>query len=457
MTDIGSSRLVALESGGTIQITSAIMQGSGPQGPTGPVGPPGESLYFKDPVATAAVLATISNPSINEARIAIDTGNLHVWIDAETSWRDVGRFVGPPGFVQSHGAMLTNDTLVVPVPQTDVWTTVSFTGVTFNDTEMVPGDALRSMISLPVASPYQYFNITNPVDTTYLFLAQITIDPTQALMGRARVRITRAGAEMASSSMGINGPYDIPQTLDVAWVGKAKAGQNIALEASANVGLRITSATMSVARFGGGFGPQGIQGIQGVHAFMGSPVATVGSLPANGSPGEVRYVHETGEIHAWDANAVTPAWINAGVIKGPKGDANSGFTNFNDLSGTDSTAQPVIGGAVPTTADQAIPYPNGTHGPNMPYFLRQVINKIESLLVARYSSDADRTTRRPTAVRGEVTWTDGPGTRAGMLQVHDDQLGTGTPATVPLVYWGSAPPAVGSATTAPNGTLWVQV
>ena len=97
----------------------------------------------------------------------------------------------------------------------------------------------------------------------------------------------------------------------------------------------------------------------------------------------------------------------------------------------------------------------------MPYFLKSAFQFIERRLVARYVSWGDWGSKRPVSgtnarVNGETVWVDNEGSRAGGLLVWDTQLGGDSIGRVPFVGWNQGtPPAVGSPTTFPDGSLWV--
>ena len=69
----------------------------GPAGPTGPQGiqgPSGLGLNYKGTVASSAALP--GGAAVNDAYLALDTGNTWVWSPA-SRWIDIGKLVGPQG------------------------------------------------------------------------------------------------------------------------------------------------------------------------------------------------------------------------------------------------------------------------------------------------------------------------------------------------------------------------
>lgn len=453
MTDVSNSRFALLESGGSVRITTGVLKGAGSVGPQGPIGPAGVATTIKGHKPNYAAIAALASPRQGDAWYADDTGNLWAWDNSDAVWNNVGNIKGETGYLQSVSATVEHPSASTNVPGTDAWVTVPFNTVVWNDSEVVSGTTTVPIIVVPNTSTFTSVTVANPNIASCLLVGQVTLTTTAAVRGRARIRFTIGGTVYGLRSMYLDGVSGITQTLDVYWVGPMTSSRPIAVDVSSNVACKITGTRLHVARFGGGVGPQGIQGVQGFHSFMGNPVTNAVELPSTGEPGEMRYVTATGEVYAWNANDTVPSWINAGVFRGPAGSTNNGFSQFDAVSGMDSTAAPAVGGTALATADQAVPYPHGTHTPNVPYFLKLAFEFLERRIVGRFTSLTDLNTKRPTKTRGETYWVDSGNTRGGSLYVYDDRNGGNS--LVPFVYYGDNAPA-STTTNATNGSLYLE-
>lgn len=137
---------------------------------------------------------------------------------------------------------------------------------------------------------------------------------------------------------------------------------------------------------------------------------------------------------------------------GPAGSAGSGYGSYNAVAtGTPDTTIAPGGVTYLTTADQGIRTPSGTDLPATPYFLQRAVQDLEPLLVARYASVADRTSKRPNAGRhaGEVTYLDD----SGSLQ-YREKVGGADNNIARLIVSASTPPS-GAGQAAP-GVIWAQ-
>ena len=314
-------------------------------------------------------------------------------------------------------------------------------------------DTTVPILITPAGSSWSQWSVGNTEETGYLFDIKVRVNTTSASKGRARLRLLRNGAVEQMYEQYLDGVSGIEQDIELLWVGKTDASDVWTVQVSSNVALRVVDTDVTAARFGGGLGPRGPQGIQGYHAYMGAAVADVASLPSVGNPGEMRYVSATGALWAWDSNADNPGWVNAGTIRGPAGSANTGFSQFDDVAGRDTTAAPPAGGTVPLTADQGIPYPTGVHSPHVPYFIKLLVDKLERLVVSRYPSSTALNAARPTRDNGEVFWLDSGDTTMGRLFVQDSRSPSYGLGVVPFVMHGTTAPA--ASTTLPDGSLFL--
>ena len=108
-------RVTRITGGGVVRVTEGIMQGSGPRGATGPTGPPGSSTrvvgMLADEVAIKAQgdQGNVSNGRDGWTWIAEDTGVGWSWNAVTSQWVNIGRIVGPPGYINSVMGQVTAD------------------------------------------------------------------------------------------------------------------------------------------------------------------------------------------------------------------------------------------------------------------------------------------------------------------------------------------------------------
>ena len=135
-------------------------------------------------------------------------------------------------------------------------------------------------------------------------------------------------------------------------------------------------------------------------------------------------------------------------LQGPAGNAAAGFTSFNAVkgAGADTTTD---GGNNAVTADQAITLPSGTSAPHVPYYFNQLATWAEKRVIARFASNADRDTRRPTRAQGEVYTT----LDNGRFYVREKD---GSEKYLARVYYAATAPPAGTGQAAP-GVIWIQV
>ena len=478
MSELSSSRFSRLETGGVIRITEAIMKGSGPQGPVGPKGDMGPATHILGTLPNYDEINATPSPVLGDAWIARDTGKIWVYSDTvrdiPTSqgvvrlvkgWNDGGRIVGNPGYLQSLAAKLTS-TAQIAVPETDAEVVIPLAKVDFNDKESVLNEdgsiTVVPIVVDPTAFPFSKWSVGNANTMGYLFTVKVRINTSAATRGRVTLNLRTDTGIIDTANIAADGLSAVIQDIQVISVVKANSTMKFWITVNSPVGLKVVDAEVYIARYGGGIGPQGNIGPQGAAAYAGLPVTAESDLPRPGNPGEMRLVTSTGCLWVWNSTGLTPGWVNAGKIQGPNGNASSGFSDFDDLTAqTSSEDPPSAGGPVPGTADQGIPYPTGKHSPVVPYFLKSAFQFIERRLVARYVSWGDWGSKRPVSgtnarVNGETVWVDNEGSRAGGLLVWDTQLGGDSIGRVPFVGWNQGtPPAVGSPTTFPDGSLWV--
>jgi hypothetical protein len=153
---------------------------------------------------------------------------------------------------------------------------------------------------------------------------------------------------------------------------------------------------------------------------------------------------------------------------GPIGNAGSGFTTFDAVMPTDQNGNTTKlpsednpGGTANATADQAVPYPDGTQRPAAPYFFKTMAEYLEKRILARFASSADRTTKRGTRAVGEATWLADSGRvdvwNYGGAAATAGGVPATTPQHVPLaqVRWVTTDPATN--TYYPPGTVFFKI
>jgi hypothetical protein len=137
---------------------------------------------------------------------------------------------------------------------------------------------------------------------------------------------------------------------------------------------------------------------------------------------------------------------------GPAGNASSGYATYDGLTGgTDSSVAPAFGSGTDwlRTADQQLPIPRHNEKPSTPWFMQLLATGLEHRLVRRYTSAADRATRRGTIATGDMTVM----TDTGQLQFREKN---GNELDVARVHVDSAAAPSGSGQAAP-GVLWIQI
>lgn len=498
------SRQTQTQSGGTILVRESVLKGSGPQGPTGPRGVAGTSAVIKGSKANKAALDAMANTPYlehNHGYIAEDTGLLYFWYrDNPESpglyagqWVLAGRMRGNPGYLNSVAARCVEtsadlDTDIIAGSQVVLrW------DMNYLDVEVVPVvDAVTTLLAnenRPIITGVKMWDGSNAVTTlafdrvqptvppvnapldypmgSAVFLVNVAIDfrPVDALTprGYATVRMfwwqnNTTRIQVAQQQTYIT---DIEATLTLMTFIRGADGGQYEIEVESNVSGQIESRRWEWMRVGGGPGPQGDRGIPGEPSRIhpSSPLDNTNSLQTTiGKPGEYILCNDTGISYAWQE---TPAgsgeygWAPLGVIRGAKGDANSGFSNFDAVRGAGEGLSGVAQEGYPAdvTPDQGAPYPKTASQPRIPYYIKALAQWAEKRIVGRFASAEARTLLRTTPEPGEVSWvgTDDQKTRG--LDVF-----TGTTQNymrIPVIH-ASTDSAPSGIVNYPDGTLWLK-
>lgn len=492
-----------LSSGGTVLVRESVLRGSGPRGPMGPTGPQGTSMIVKGVVDTYDDLAAMANtPQLehNNGWVVQDTGLLYVWYRTNPdsaglytgSWVIAGRIRGNPGYLNSVAARCAEtasdvDTDLLPgVPVVLRW------DITYLDVEVVPvieaSTGLLVNENRPIVSGLKTWDGTNSVSTiaidriiptvppgnlsmdypmgSAVFLVNVAVDfhPTSALTPRgvATVRLFWWSDASNRTEVAAQQTYvtDKEATLNLTTFIRGADGGQYEVEVTSNVAGLIETRRWEWMRVGGGPGPQGDQGLPGAPARIhpDSPLANTNQLQTTiGSPGEYILCDDTGIMHAWQESSVTPGeygWAELGVIRGPNGNYNDGFSDWDAVSGDPDGASGTeeIGYPPLVTVDQNAPYPDTNSMPRVPFYIRKLAEWVETRIVSRFASAVARASARPSPDPGELSWV-GDGTQVD--RGLDVATGDNGYMRVPLVVYGTTDAPSGT-TTYPDGTLWVK-
>lgn len=263
MTD-SSQRYAALVNGGLIKVTEAVMKGTGPEGPRGPEGPVGKATTIKNRLADAASIQALGKRS-GEAYIAEDTGRLWVYDDTTVRWIDVGRIVGPPGYLQSVSAGMTTN-VSTQVPGTGAWTTVTWNEMGWNDTEIV--DDGNTGVSTPIVthtpgSMWSAFTVgaINPV--AHIITATISLQYEQSARGWVKAGLYNHGVLVKTVRTYVDTATSAERDVSFTWIGSSSNADSWTVQISANVDSTVITGDIYVGRLGGGTGPRGYTGIKG--------------------------------------------------------------------------------------------------------------------------------------------------------------------------------------------------
>lgn len=499
-----TNKQTSLFSGAKLLVRESVLKGSGPKGDTGATGPSGPAFTIKGIRTTYTDLLAMSDtPELehNDGWMVDDTGVLYIWYryypDQVGSyvgyWKKIGRIRGNPGYLNSVGARLSETASALSTDLSANATSIIKWDVTLLDTEVVPietaGEELLENQIRPILKAMRYWDASNVVATTDVDRVQPTVPPTETLnpdypMGssaflvniavdyspavgitpRGFVRLslyhypTAGGRVLVAQSDGLI--VNVDQTYTLSTFVRGSDGGQYDVEIHSNVAGSFSTRRFEWVRAGGGPGPQGDPGIAGepVRAHADSPTDFEADLQIiDGQPGEMIYTKDTGKAWIWQQNTTTEvwSWSELGVLQGADGDANSGFQAFGDLvtgpdseAGIEETAYPSI-----KTPDQGAPYPQITGQPRIPWYFREFGEWVEKRIISRFTSTADRSAKRGSPAVGEVGWvnTDGSDPQRG-LDVYTGDQGY---VRIPLIVT-STQEAPGTATTWPDGTLWVR-
>ncbi len=492
-----------LSSGGTVLVRESVLRGSGPQGPMGPAGPNGASMIIKGVVDTFADLEAKANtPELehNNGWITQDTGILHVWYRTNPekpslytgTWVTAGRIRGNPGYLNSVAARCVEtatdvDTDLLPnVPVVLTW------DIDYLDVEVVPvidaGTGLLENQNRPIITGIRAWDGSNAVSTlnidrisptvppgnlsmdypmgSAVYMVNVAIDfqPTTALnpRGVATVKLFWRADAVSRTLVASEQQYitDKEVTLTLTTFVRGADGGQYEVEVLSNMAGLLETRRWEWMRLGGGPGPQGDQGIPGAPARIhpDSPLGYTYQLETTvGAPGEYILCNDTGIMHAWQESATVPGeygWVELGVVRGPNGDYNNGFSNFDAVNGEGEGVSNTEEGLVPPneTTDQAAPWPSNDAKPRIPFYIRKLAEWVEDKIVARYDTALIRSAKRPSPTPGQVTWV-GDGTQVDRgLEVA---TGANDYLRIPMVVSSTSDAPTGT-TTYPNGTLWVK-
>ena len=497
------NRQTQLSSGGTVLVRESVLRGSGPQGPQGPRGVDGIPMTIKGIKPTFADLqAMTGTPQLghNNGWIADDTGILYVWYrnnpDSASNytgtWTVAGRMRGNPGYLNSVGARCVEtesdvDTSLLPeAPVVLKW------DMAYLDTEEVPivdsGTGLLANQIRPIVAGVRAWDGTNAVSTidfdriqpmvppagelsldypmgSSVFMVNIAVDfqPTTALVpnGVASVRLFWVPDAATRTLVAEQKTYvtDKEATLELSTFIKGADGGQYEVEVQSNVPGMLETRRWKWVRAGGGPGPQGEKGNPGaparVHAS--SPLGSTTQLQTTtGAPGE--YIMAGNKMFGWQETSPgsgTYGWKELGVIQGPPGNANTGFSDFDGVRGEGEglSSLPEAGYPPLTTNDQNAPYPNHEAQPRIPFYIKALAEWVDRKIVSKFASATERSNIRPEGLPGEVSWV-GDGTAAARgLDVYSGDHGYLRIPTV-IVSTDTAPVGL---TNHPDGTLWIQV
>ena len=410
-----------LLSGGTVLVRESVLRGSGPQGPMGPTGPRGSALIIKGVVDTYSDLVAMQNtPQLehNNGYVVQDTGILYVWYRTNPekpglytgTWTIAGRIRGNPGYLNSVAARCIEtaadiDTdVLADIPVVVRW------DIDYLDVEVVPvidaGTGLLVNENRPIVSGLKTWDGTNAVSTlnidrivptvppgnlsmdypmgSAVYMVNIAIDyrPVSALVPRgvATVKLFWWSDAVSRTEVASQQTYitDKELTLTLTTFVRGADGGQYEVEVISNVSGQIETRRWEWMRLGGGPGPQGDQGIPGAPARIhtSSPLEFTYQLETTiGAPGEYILCTDTGIMHAWQETPVDSGeygWVELGKIKGPPGDYNTGFSDFDAVGGDpDGGSNTQEAGYPPLiTVDQEAPYPNTNAKPRTPFYIR---------------------------------------------------------------------------------------
>lgn len=503
------NRQTQLSSGGTVLVRESVLRGSGPPGPRGPQGAQGAAIHIVGVKANEALIKAVGGTA--EAKhaygwIADDTGILWVWYrdypdsvsNLAGSWSNAGVMRGNPGYLNSVAALAEASSKTGTVYQTVVSNTptIMLWNLTHVDTEVVPtevvggqvlsnqprpivvgwrvGDgsnaqALTDIDRVAPNVPPQETALSYPFGSS-VFLVNILLyfDPALAVReGTLDVRLywTPDGVNRTLVANNVNLISSVRSSVSLSTFVRGIVGGQYEVEVVSSVAGQIRERRWEWIRAGGGPGPKGDTGETGepVRIHPASPLALHTDLPSvtGNFPGEMIYTANTGELYMWQMAADNSGylWVKIGVVRGTAGTANDGFAEFDDLVGTnmlpgDNTGQQKDAPLV--TTDQGLPYPAPTFQPRVPFFIKALADKVEKMLVGRFSTAAARATKRTSPQAGEVSWVDGAASHERGLDVYIGGTQTAKYARIPVVIVSATDDAPAGQSNYPDGTLWIR-
>lgn len=505
------NRQTQLSSGGTVLVRESVLRGSGPRGAVGPQGTQGPAIHIVGTKPTSSHIFALGGTEQTKHAygwVADDTGVLWVWYrtnpgiasDLSGSWSNAGVMRGNPGYLNSVAAKAeqcsktseVNRSISENTPAILLW------NLTHVDTEVVPtevvGGQVRENQAKPIVVGWRIGDGSNaqsltdidrvqpvvpPVETAlsypfgssvYIVNISMTFDPALAI--RSGAFTTRLYWTTDATNRTLVAEHTDVVTSDITSVGlttyiRGLVGGMYEVEVQSTAAGTIRERRWEWIRAGGGPGPKGDTGAKGdpprVHPA--SPAATPVALEGitGDFVGQLILVQATGDLYMWQMAPDNSGnmWVIIGNIKGVPGNANTGFAQFDDVvgaanlpPGTDSSHQGPIAPLV--TPDQALPYPAHNHQPRVPFHHKSLVDKIETMLVGRFSTAAQRLTKRISPNAGEVSWVDGSASHERGMDVYIAGSHTEKYLRVPLVIMSSDTNATPGQTNYPDGTLWIR-
>ena len=263
----------------------------GPVGPTGPQGPAGMGINLKGHVPTEADLPT--GALQGDTYVVDATGNAWSWSDADATYLDIGKIVGPQGATGPQGPAGA-DGSAGPAGADGKNGLPGKDGV---DGAVGPQGPAGETGAVGPAGPQGEQGIPGEMGS---------VGPKGEKGDQGEQGLT--GTDGPKGDTGAVGPAGAQGEAGP----QGPAGADGAAGPQGEVGPKgDTGAT-------GPKGDQGDQGIPGLGIVFQGRVATVGDLPATAAQGDMYIVSETGDAWVWADDA--GAFENAGPIVGPKGD-----------------------------------------------------------------------------------------------------------------------------------------
>jgi hypothetical protein len=404
-------RIVTAPNRGTVHVVAGVLSGIGPSGPEGPAGPPGPATTITAPsfaTYNALLAAYPSDPSTEGlAHIVQEDGCLYRWNSDTSQWQNVGRVVGEPGQVQSVIAQFSSDT-IQSVSRT-TWKTLAFDTEDINNSTVYIDPATGTQTTEKTVDQLSAtsFAVPHGRDEAYIVIARaIMVEGGSATPGQRKLRLLVAGQTISTDTTVSEGSAQGTTELELvaAWSLSSGTPFQVDIWHDSVVPANVEFAQITVIRVGGGVGPQGPQGVIGPQGLQGP--------------------------------------------KGDAGSAGSGYTTGDDMTAdVDAELAPTVG-TPRTTTEQRFPTASGDQRPNVPYFIHTLATALERFVVARFPDEATFTARSSPS----------PGEVGYLTDTATTVVRTGAARTSTVAYITSGESALvdGSASTEPDGTLYVQ-